>query len=173
MDGLTARAGAEFSWGGWLEDRAHLWRGSYLPPGGAVHIGIDINAPAGTRVLSPLEGEVVHAVPDSELGGGWGGWLVLRADAYYQSQTENALSVSPKYRDTLDGFAIFNASATWSHGNWDTTLWLKNIANEAGVTGVYKEEYMGTVPAVGYYGNGSKALTALGRTLGLTVSYRF
>jgi hypothetical protein len=100
-------------------------------------------------------------------------WLVLRADAYYQSQTENALSVSPKYRDTLDGFAIFNASATWSHGNWDTTLWLKNIANEAGVTGVYKEEYMGTVPAVGYYGNGSKALTALGRTLGLTVSYRF
>jgi len=100
-------------------------------------------------------------------------WLVLRADAYYQSQTENALSVSPKYRDTLDGFAIFNASATYSHGNWDTTLWLKNIANEAGVTGVYKEEYMGTVPAVGYYGNGSKALTALGRTLGLTVSYRF
>ena len=101
------------------------------------------------------------------------GWLVLRGDAYHQSETENALSLSPKFNRTLDGFAIFNASATYSRGNWDTTLWLKNIANEAGVTGVYTTEYMGPSPAQNYYGNGSKALTALPRTVGLTVSYRF
>ena len=98
---------------------------------------------------------------------------MLRGDAYYQSQTENALSVNPKYQQTLDGFAIFNLSATYSRGNWDTTLWLKNLANTAGVTGVYKEAYMGSVPASGYFGNGSKALTTLPRTVGLTVSYRF
>jgi len=100
-------------------------------------------------------------------------WLVLRADAYYQSETENAMSLSPKFQRTLDGFAIFNASATYSRGNWDTTLWLKNIGNEAGVTGVYTTEYMGTSPAQHYFGNGSKALTALPRTVGVTVSYRF
>ena len=102
-----------------------------------------------------------------------GAWLVLRADAYYQSETENALSLSPKFQRTLDGFAIFNASATYSRGDWDTTLWLKNIGNEAGVTGIYTEQYMGTSPAQHYYGNGSKALTALPRTVGVTVSYRF
>ena len=101
------------------------------------------------------------------------GWLILRADASYQSETENALSRSAKYQRTLDGFAIFNASATYSVGNWDTTLWLKNIGNEEGVTGVYTEQYMGTSPAQHYFGNGSKALTTLPRTLGVTVSYRF
>ncbi len=101
------------------------------------------------------------------------GWLILRGDAYYQSESENSLSQSAKFQQTLDGFAIFNASATYSVGNWDTTLWLKNIANEEGVTGVYKEQYMGSSPAQNYFGNGSKALTTQPRTLGVTVSYRF
>jgi murein DD-endopeptidase MepM/ murein hydrolase activator NlpD len=77
---VTARLGADHSWGGWLEDRSHLWRGHYLPPGGAIHLGIDLNVPAGTTVLTPLGGVVVHAAPCRALGGGWGGWFVLRAD---------------------------------------------------------------------------------------------
>ena len=28
---VATRLGADHSWGGWLEDRAHLWRGHYLP----------------------------------------------------------------------------------------------------------------------------------------------
>jgi len=78
---VADRLGADHTWGGWLEDRAHLWRGHYLPPGGSIHLGIDLNVPAGTAVLSPLAGEVLHAVPCRALGGGWGGWFVLRADA--------------------------------------------------------------------------------------------
>lgn len=101
------------------------------------------------------------------------GLLTLRGDVYYQSQSENALSLNPKFQRTLDGFPILNASATYSTDKWDVTLWLKNIANEEGISGVYTEQYMGTAPAEGYYGNGSKALVALPRTLGLTVSYRF
>ncbi|HBN55109.1 MAG TPA: TonB-dependent receptor [Stenotrophomonas sp.] len=102
-----------------------------------------------------------------------GGLLTLRADAYYQSESQNALSLNPKYRRTLDGFPIFNASATWSQGHWDTTLWLKNLTNEQGISGIYTEQYMGTAPAEGYYGNGSKALVALPRTVGVSFSYRF
>ncbi len=101
------------------------------------------------------------------------GLLTLRGDAYYQSSSQNALSLSNKYRRTLSGFPLFNASATWSQGDWDTTLWLKNLFNEEGITGVYTAEYMGTAPAEGYYGNASKALVTLPRTLGVTVSYRF
>ncbi|KAA5614275.1 peptidoglycan DD-metalloendopeptidase family protein [Rhodovastum atsumiense] len=77
---LTARLGADHSWGGWLEDRTHLWRGHYLPEGCFIHLGIDLNVPAGTTVLAPVTGEVVHAIPCGLLGGGGGGWIVLRAD---------------------------------------------------------------------------------------------
>jgi outer membrane receptor protein involved in Fe transport len=101
------------------------------------------------------------------------GLLTLHGDIYYQSESENALSLNPKFRRTLDGFSLFNASATWSLDAWDVTLWMKNLTNEAGVTGVYTEQYMGTLPAEGYFGNGSKALVTLPRTVGVTVGYRF
>ena len=101
------------------------------------------------------------------------GLLTIRGDAYYQSESENALSLNPRFQRTLDGFALFNASATYSIDSWDVTLWLKNLANEEGISGVYTEEYMGTAPAEGYFGNGSKALVTLPRTVGLTIGYRF
>ena len=101
------------------------------------------------------------------------GLLTLRGDAYYQSETENALSLSPRFRATLDSFALFNASVTYSRDAWDTTLWIKNIGNEEGVTGLYTEQYMGTSPDQNYFGNGSKALVTLPRTVGVTLTYRF
>ena len=101
------------------------------------------------------------------------GWLTLRGDAYYQSQTQNALSLSPRFRYDMKGFSLFNLSATYSYNAWDATLWMKNVTNQAGVTGVYTQQYMGTSPAQNYYGNGSKALVTLPRTVGMTVSYRF
>jgi hypothetical protein len=52
-------------------------------------------------------------------------------------------------------------------------LWVKNIGNNAGVTGVYTPAYMGTSPQQNYDGNGSKALIALPRTVGLTLDYKF
>jgi hypothetical protein len=77
---VAIRLRADHCWGGWLEDRAHLWRGHYLPEGCTIHLGIDLNVPAGTTVLAPVSGEVMHAVRCRALGGGWGGWFVLRAD---------------------------------------------------------------------------------------------
>ena len=101
------------------------------------------------------------------------GLLTLRGDAYRQSSTQNALSQSPRFRYEMDGFSLLNLSATYSLNAWDTTLWLKNAANEDGITGVYTTQYMGTSPAQNYFGNGSKALVTLPRTVGLTLSYRF
>jgi hypothetical protein len=50
---------------------------------------------------------------------------------------------------------------------------VKNIADEAGVTGRYTEGYMGSAPSIGYFGNGSKDLISLPRTFGATLGFRF
>ena len=60
-----------------------------------------------------------------------------------------------------------------TEARWDVTLWVKNVFDEDGVTGVYTEQYMGTAPAVGYFGNGSKELISLPRTVGLSAAYHF
>jgi outer membrane receptor protein involved in Fe transport len=96
-----------------------------------------------------------------------------RLDGSYQSQTRNAVSLSPTFDVDLGGFAIFNAVTTLSADRWDFSLWVKNIGNEDGVTGRYTELYMGTDPAEGYYGNGSKDLISLPRTIGATVGFHF
>lgn len=101
------------------------------------------------------------------------GLLTVRGDVYNQSEMRNALSLSPRFDVDLGGFTLFNASATYSRGDWDTTLWIKNIGNTDAVNGVYTEQYMGTSPAQNYFGNGSKALVTLPRTIGITASYRF
>jgi hypothetical protein len=41
------------------------------------------------------------------------------------------------------------------------------------VTGVFKNELMGTLPSEGFFGNGSKELITLPRAVGLSVNYSF
>ncbi len=94
-----------------------------------------------------------------------------RVGLYYQSDTENAISDSIRFKQTLDGFSILDFSSTVSSDQWSATFWIKNLTNEEGSTGVFKEEYMGTSPAQNYFGNGSKSFLALPRTLGVTVTY--
>ena len=117
------------------------------------------------------------------------GKLTLHADGYYQSSTQDTLFSSqiflntvpppnpyagqPKYYYPMPGFWIWNASASYGLNSWRASLWIKNIADRAGVTGVYTPAYMGTSPQQNYDGNGSKALIALPRTVGLTLSYKF
>lgn len=115
--------------------------------------------------------------------------VTLHADGYYQSSTQDTLFSSkdslnsvpapnpylgePKFYYPMPGFWIWNASAVYSRASWRAILWIKNIGNNAGVTGVYSPAYMGTSPQQNYYGNGSKALIALPRTVGLTLSFKF
>jgi outer membrane receptor protein involved in Fe transport len=73
----------------------------------------------------------------------------------------------------MGGFWIWNANASYRMQSWDTTLWMKNIGNVAGITGAYTPAYMGGSPQQNFFGNSSKALTTLPRTIGLTVSYKF
>ncbi|HVW67879.1 MAG TPA: TonB-dependent receptor [Steroidobacteraceae bacterium] len=117
------------------------------------------------------------------------GALTLHSDAYRQSETQDTLFSSnaslntvpapnpyagqPKFYYPLAGFWLWNASATYAYEKWTGTVWVKNITNAQAFTGVYTEAYMGTSPAQNFYGNDSKALNALPRTIGVTLSLKF
>lgn len=138
----------------------------------------DFRSPLGG--LIDLKGHRLPGAPEHMLNGAidyrrnFGNYTFFaRLDGFYQSETRNATSQSPLFDVDLDGFAIFNAVATLSSPSWDLSFWVKNIGNEEGVTGVYTEAYMGTAPADGYYGNGSKDIISLPRTVGATLGFRF
>ncbi|MCF6194371.1 MAG: TonB-dependent receptor, partial [Kangiellaceae bacterium] len=100
-------------------------------------------------------------------------YWVNRVGYYHQSGTENAISSSERFKQHFDGFSIIDFSSSISKDEWTAILWVKNLTNEEGTTGAFKELYMGTSPTQNYNGNGSKEFLALPRTIGLTVSYEF
>ncbi len=129
-------------------------------------------ASAGAQLPGTAEYTINFSLTNTKLlQNGWN-WS-NRIAFYYQSDTENAISDSIRFKQNLDGFAIWDYSSSFYAENWTATFWIKNLGNEDGVTGVFKEQYMGTSPAQNYFGNGSKEFIALPRTLGLTVSYQF
>lgn len=78
---LHKRSGAGYSFGGYLEDRRDLWRGSYLNDGNAVHLGIDVNLPAGTEMTVKYPSIVTHVIHDPDQQGGWGSVIIFRLAA--------------------------------------------------------------------------------------------
>ncbi len=61
-----------YSFGGYLEDRGNLWSGSYMDEDRAVHLGIDVNAPAGTLVAPAHASKIAKIIHDPDQDGGWG-----------------------------------------------------------------------------------------------------
>ena len=53
VDGVARRRGIDFTYGGYMEPRDHLWRGHYHNPDLMRHTAVDNNVPAGTRVGAP------------------------------------------------------------------------------------------------------------------------
>ena len=129
-------------------------------------------APDGARLPGSPENQLNAALDyTTEMSSGWTSFT--RLDGYYQSETRNVVGTSPRFDVDLDGFAIFNATTTFSKDQLGISFWVKNITNEDGVTGVFTEAYMGTAPAIEYFGNANKELIALPRTIGATVRLDF
>lgn len=78
--------GTRFSYGGYGEDRSILWHDTYLDTLRAYHhLGIDINVPAWTRIVSPISGRVVVSDHDKDhptapQHHGWGNRLIITPD---------------------------------------------------------------------------------------------
>ncbi len=143
----------------------------------------DVYAPSDPGQMFPVanDGTSLPGTPEhsfnafisntQSFANGW--YWTNRAGLYVQTDTENAISSSVRFAETMDGFALLDLSSSLVMQNWTTTLWIKNVANEEGVTGVFKEEFMGTSPEQNYFGNGSKQFIATPRTIGVTVSFNF
>jgi outer membrane receptor protein involved in Fe transport len=73
----------------------------------------------------------------------------------------------------MDSFSLWSFNSNFVLGNWTVGLFAKNLFNEEGVVGIFKEEYMGTAPDQNYYGSGAKSIIARPRTVGLAVTWNF
>lgn len=73
------RLDVPYSYGGWLEYRGVLWRGSYLDEGRLhMHLGIDVNVPSGTPVAVDRQVTVLRVDCDAPEEHGWGTRIIVR-----------------------------------------------------------------------------------------------
>lgn len=176
-------SGIELELQGYLTDSLHYVLGyAYVK----AELAGDFYAPSSisaedTYALVAEDGDELPLAPENtlsvsldythSLNNGW--YWITQANAYYQSESLNWLGDNPSRQADIDGFTIFNASTRLSMENWDFTLYVKNIGNEEGVTGLITEGHMGTDPSENFYGNSSKDYISLPRTIGLSANYRF
>ncbi len=81
VEELHKRLGVVASFGGYLEDRAFLWQGTYLGnTEKTVHLGIDFNAPQGSVVATPVGGTVIRCDNDHPDRWGWGPRVFIETD---------------------------------------------------------------------------------------------
>jgi outer membrane receptor protein involved in Fe transport len=157
-------------------------------------LGADLVAADGTYVINK-KGAQLPGAPRNTLNGSLdygiplanSSSIFLHTDGYYQSGTQDTIfsrNISlntvtpgylgdPKFYAPMSGFQLWNVSATYEMGDWAAILWMKNVFDARGITGIYTQAYMGTAPAQNFDGNASKALNTLPRTIGLTVNYKF
>ncbi len=69
---------ADVLYGGYLENRKYLWRGSYMEPSKFIHLGLDFSAPAETGVCIDCAAELIQVYCDSPEESGWGTRLMFR-----------------------------------------------------------------------------------------------
>lgn len=112
----------DFSYGGWMEDRSFLWKGSYLEDSNAfIHLGVDLNVPAGTLVAIDFDAEVVRIDDDYPEEGGWGPRVIVRheSEPVYIVYAHLDRGILCKLGDKLkSGAAIAKVGAPPLNGNW-------------------------------------------------------
>tara|TARA_R110002153_G_scaffold3042_3_gene14385 strand:+ start:14396 stop:16822 length:2427 start_codon:yes stop_codon:yes gene_type:complete len=184
VNGESARTqGIELEFQGYLTDSIHYVLGyanvdAELTADFIVPTSVD--AESATRVQA-VKGAELPASPKStislavdythELDGGM--YWVTQVNTYYQSSSLNYLGDSASLQADIDGFSLSNITSRLATDTWDVTLYVKNIFNEDGVTGMIPEAYMGTDPSENFLGNSSKDYISLPRTIGVAFNYRF
>ena len=174
--GKASSKGVEFELDGRLTDRlgvnfGYTYVDAKLDEDAVSPTGFVLGS-AGNRLPGTPEHTVMAGLAYTAPAGANLSWTT-RVNGYYQSSTMNSISETSSNSAELGGFQLWNFSTTLIGEQWDATLWAKNLLNEAGVTGLFTEAYMGTDPANGYYGNGSKRFLSLPRTFGVTLTWRF
>ncbi len=84
-------------------------------------------------------------------------------------------SVFSKYYAKIDSFQIWNLSGNFTWESWNASLYVKNIFNDSGTTGIGTALAYGsnTDPTQNFYGSNQRNFIALPRTFGLVIGYKF
>jgi murein DD-endopeptidase MepM/ murein hydrolase activator NlpD len=134
---LHQRRGLDASFGGYLEDRAFLWQGTYL--GGterALHLGIDFNVPPGATVTTPYVGTVVLVDDDTPERCGWGPRVFLARDELqpagdlvrYVYIFAHLANIQVVVGDTCNSGSIIGTVGAPPHnGNWYPHLHVQKV----------------------------------------------
>ncbi len=134
VDHVHHRHLVDFSFGGWLEDRSFLWRGSYLElEKKFVHLGVDLNVPAGTDVATSVAGEVVRVDDDYPEGHGWGPRVIVRCgfESVYIIYAHLDRNVRCKVGDRLRSRDIFaQVGSPQLNGGWFAHLHVQVMTEE-------------------------------------------
>ncbi|WP_339723146.1 TonB-dependent receptor [uncultured Paraglaciecola sp.] len=175
--------GIELELQGYLTDSIHYVLGyanvsAELTADFIVPTGVDsesanrVQAENGAKLPASPKNTISLAVDYThELDGGM--YWVTQINTYYQSSSLNYLGDSDSLQADIDGFSLSNITSRLASDTWDVTLYVKNIFNEDGVTGLIPEAYMGTDPSENFLGNSSKDYISLPRTFGVAFNYRF
>ena len=136
-----------------------------------------------TGALVAPKGSTLPGTPENVFSGSldyvWqlsGGMdVVLRANAYYQSEAENFIDEDSLLNQTHDDFWLFSGSLGLATASWDVTLYGKNLGDEEGVTGAFPSSHWSydTGSFESWYGNGNRQMITQPRTIGLAANYRF
>ena len=156
---------------GYAHVKAELTDDFYAPSGAGADEPTYLVAADGTRLPATPENtfsismDYTHTM-DNDM------YWITQVNGYYQSDTLNALG-DGKYQSNIDGFSTWGLSTRISADDWDVSLYVKNLFNEDGVTGVIPESAMGTDPEENFLGNSSKDYISQPRTIGLSATYKF
>ncbi len=119
---VHAKHGIDFSYGGYMEDRSFLWKGSYLERDkNFIHLGLDLNVPTGTEVAVDFDGTVIAIEDDFPTIGGWGPSVTIKhaQKPVYLVYVHLDRDISCKAGDVLKKGDIFaKVGKPPYNGNW-------------------------------------------------------
>jgi hypothetical protein len=121
---------ADYSWGGFLEDRTVVMTGQYQKPGEVIHLGVDYNVPVGTEVSVPLQADLMYSFQDPDQDGGWGGKLIFKCQAGYFI-LGHLTSIVDDRRGYNPGEIVGKVADCRSNGNWYPHLHLQCLSQKA------------------------------------------
>ena len=157
---------------GYAHVKAELTGDFYVPSATWAAEPTRLQATSGTALPTTPENTLSLALNYThELENGM--YLISGINAYYQSDSYNYLGENPRFQSKMNDFKLINASLRLSADDWDATLYIKNVTNQKGVTGMITEAHMGTDPGENFFGNSSKDYISLPRTVGVSFSYNF
>ncbi|MCX7019754.1 MAG: peptidoglycan DD-metalloendopeptidase family protein [bacterium] len=133
LDDFHQRNGADWSYGGYMEDRRRVWRGSYLDrAGNYLHLGVDFNVAQATEIAAGFPCRVMLVDNDNDTDGGWGMRVFLMPD---HSLLWNVVLIYAHLRnvlaeagDALSRGAVFAEVGGPPHnGNWHPHLHVQAV----------------------------------------------